>query len=114
VLYRSPTYKEAQQMRLGLLLLVLTVSGCINFATTGDKGFVIIEDIEHTVFVMKAESSFLAHQTDYWKQMTIQPSIWRTNILAIEKYTGCKVDVRTIQNKGMQTIAMVQCEDVDQ
>ena len=101
-------------MRFALLLLVLTVSGCINFATTGEKGFVIIEDIEHTVFVMKAESGFLARRTDYWKLMTIQPSIWRTNVLAIEKYTGCKVDERTIQNKGSETMAMVQCEDVEQ
>ena len=101
-------------MRLGLLLLVLTVSGCINFATTGDKGFVIIDGLEHTVLVMKEENSFLARRTDWWKIVTIQPSIWRRNILAIEKYTGCKVDVRTIKNGAEQTIAMVQCEDVDQ
>lgn len=93
-------------MKRLLLLMLVVISGC---ATTGKAIPIQIEGVDHIVKRMKSdEFSWWAREKSLVGGF-IDPNDYRQNIMAIERVSGCKVDLRSVMNKGLETIARVNC-----
>ena len=89
-----------------LLLTLCVIGGC---ATTGNAIHIQIEGVDHIVKRMKSdEFSWWAREKSVIGGF-LDPNDFRQNIMAIELISGCKVDLGTVRNKGLETIARVDC-----
>lgn len=94
--------------RLILLTATFFMIGC---ATTGETIHIQIEGVDHIVKRMKSdEFSWWAREKSLLGGF-IDPNDFRQNIMAIERVSGCKVNLGTVRNNGLETIARVDCAD---
>tara|TARA_R110000868_G_scaffold355038_1_gene616308 strand:+ start:471 stop:761 length:291 start_codon:yes stop_codon:yes gene_type:complete len=92
--------------RLLLFTVAFFMAGC---ATTGEVIPIQIEGVDHIVKRMKSdEFSWWAREKSFLGGF-IDPNDFRQNIMAIELVSGCKVDLGTVRNQGLETIARVDC-----
>lgn len=96
-------------MKKYICILFLTSCSPAGVLATSETHHVLLDGIQYSVQKMPGtKNSWAANKTDLSGGM-INPEDYAANIKAIESYTGCRVNLGTVVNKGMNTKAAVEC-----
>ena len=104
-------------LKLAAPVIVLTLIGACNPAKTVTYGagidlssetVVSIEGVDHVVFRKTALNTYLA-STKSLKGGPVDATVFIRNVQAIETVTNCKLNPLSIVNKGLTTLAAVDC-----
>lgn len=94
------------------VILAATTIGCTRLSDYyPDSRVVLVEGEEFMVRPLARGNTWQAmvNQARDGDLLVIKPDRYRQNVIAIERATGCAVDVRTIQNRDNLTMAGVTC-----
>jgi hypothetical protein len=108
---KSPARGSPMARFIILFFTAMAFSGCnpAGMLSNEQVSVVSIDGIEIGVQPLTSSlNTYAAAPTDLSGGL-IDPAVWSRNARAIQTVTGCRIDPTSIENQGLQTLAMVVC-----